>query len=86
MAPGKKKDVMLNALLHVMAIRSLWDKWICDETLYHKVKARFPHLKTLGIDREFMNRVISIRFIHVIDCFDENSNKDGLFHYSVKME
>ena len=86
MAPGKKGNVMQQALLHVIGIKSLWDKWICDETLYCEVKTRFTHLETFGIDRSFMNRVIAIRFREVIDCFDANSNKDGVFRYSVFME
>ena len=86
MAPGMNKNVMHHALLHVMSIRSLWDKWICDETLYHEVNDKFPQLGNLGIDRRFMNKVISIQFRDSIEVFDANTTKDGSFRYSVTME
>jgi hypothetical protein len=45
------------------------DKWLSDETIFRAIKAQFPSLEALGINRGIMNKAISSYEGSVLDDF-----------------
>ena len=79
----KARELFYECWLEVTKSQRYHDKWLTDETSFQAIKAQFPTLESLGLNRSMMNKAISACSGTTLDDFTE-SNQTGRFWHLAK--